>query len=154
MKIAPLALKHPLAPDNAPLFARDIVASTARITGDVLDYSPGSLAVVDRILEGMGGQGVTVDKVAETLFGFGCYAGEVFVHHAGGRWIKTPEQWLAAVGMRICVELPAQNRLCNPISKAFKRLEYGEADSLAYFYDAFSRPKDPPNHPLQPTGGA
>ena len=101
MKIRPLALKHPLAPDNAPLFARDIVASTARITGDVLDYSPGSLAVVDRILEGMGGQGVTVDKVAETLFGFGCYAGEVFVHHAGGRWIKTPEQWLAAVGMRI-----------------------------------------------------
>ncbi len=145
MNIRPLKLKYEPTAENAPLFARDIVASTARITGDLLDYSVESLAIVDRILGDMRGQGVTVDQFAETLFGFGCYVGEVFVRHAGGRWIATPARWLSAIGMRICVELPAQKRLCSPIAKAFRRLENGEEDSLAYFYAVFSRPPDPPN---------
>jgi hypothetical protein len=79
--------------------------------------------------------------------------GEVFVRHAGGWWIATPERWLPPIRMRICVELPQQKRLCSPITRAFKRLENGEADSLAYFYVAFTRPAEPPNQSLQ-TGGA
>ena len=51
MKIRPLKLKYEPTADNDPLFARDVVASTARVTGDVLDYSVESLTVVDRILE-------------------------------------------------------------------------------------------------------
>jgi hypothetical protein len=102
----------------------------------------------------MRGKGVSIDQFAETLFGFGCYVGEVFVRHAAGRWIQTPEQWLAMIGMRICIELPGQKRLCNPIAKTFKRLENGEADSLAFFYAAFSRQTEPPNQPPQPTGEA
>jgi hypothetical protein len=99
-------------------------------------------------------QGVTVDQLAETLFAFGCYVGEVFVRHAAARWIETPEQWLSAIGMRICIELPDQKRLCSPISKAFKRLENGDEDSLAYFYAVFSQPPEPPPQSLQQTGGA
>jgi hypothetical protein len=148
MKIRPLKLKYEPTAENAPRFASDIVASVARITGDVLDYSVESLTVVDRILGDMRGRGVTVDQFAETLFGFGCYVGEVFVRHAAGRWIATPERWLPAIGMRICVELPEQKRLCSPITKAFKRLENGEEDSLAYFYVVFTQPPDPPNQEL------
>jgi hypothetical protein len=154
VKIRPLKLKYEPTPDNAPLFARDVVASTARITGDVLDYSVDSLVVVDRILQSMRAKGVSAEQFAETLFSFGCYVGEVFVRHAGGRWIQTPEQWLAATGMRVCIELPGQKRLCNPIAKTFKRLENGEADSLAFFYAAFSRPTAPPKQPLPEAGGA
>src|SRR6516225_5997167 len=91
MHIRSLNLKREVTPENAPAFAQDVVASAARITGDELDYSVASLEAVDRIIERIRAKGGTIDNYAETMFCFGCYVGEVFVRHAGGRWIATPE---------------------------------------------------------------
>jgi hypothetical protein len=140
MRIRSLNLKRDVTPDNAPAFARDIVASTARITGDTLDYSVASLGAVDRIIEGIRAGGGTVDQYAETMFCFGCYVGEVFVRHAGGRWVATPEGQLEVFGVRLVVELPPPGKLCNPIAKAFKRLHNGVEDHLPFVYAAFTQP--------------
>jgi hypothetical protein len=132
-------LKYEVTPDNAPAFAQDIFASSARITGDVLDYSVASLEAVDRIIEGIRSRGGTIDQYAETLFCFGCYVGEVFVRNAGGRWVVPTADQFKLLGMRIVIELPPHGQLCNPIAKAFKRLHNGIEDHLPYFYVAFTR---------------
>ena len=83
--------------------------------------------------------GCTEEQVAETLFGFGCYVGEVFVRHAGGRWRKASETPMAQVaGFSLVIEL-AKGCLCNPIAKVFKRLKNGEEDNIPYFYQVFSK---------------
>ncbi len=139
MRIRPLKLKRDVSPENAPLFAQDAVATTARITGDELDYSVASLAIVDRIIERIRSSGGTIDQYAETMFVFGCYVGEVFVRNASGRWVWTPEDSLRVLGMRIVLDLPQQKSLCNPIAKAFKRLHNGVEENLPFFYSAFTR---------------
>lgn len=133
-----LRLKYNPTPDNAPKFARDIAASAAEISGVELDYSIESLKAVDEIIEGMRQDGCTTDQIAETLFGFGCYVGEVFVRQAGGQWRNTAKTSMAQfAGVPLVVEL-GKETWCNPIGKVFKRLENGEGDSLPYFYQVFA----------------
>ncbi|MEU2985193.1 MULTISPECIES: hypothetical protein [Micromonospora] len=132
-----LRLKYAPVPENAARFAGDIVVSAAQVSGVHLDYTPDSLAAVDAILDGFRAEGLAAGQVAETLFGFGCYVGEVLTRHAGGRWRATAADELAVVGWPMVVELAGQG-WCNPIAKAFKRLENGPEDSLRYFYAVFA----------------
>ena len=133
-----LRLKYPPTVENAPKLAADMVASAAEISGVDLDYSVASLKAVDDIIEGMRQDGCTADQIGATLFGFGCYVGEVFVRHAGGQWRNTVATSMAkGAGFPLVVELGKES-LCNPIGKVFKRLENGEADSLPYFYQVFA----------------
>lgn len=133
-----LRLKYPPTVENAAKFAADIVASAAEISGVELDYSVASLEAVDEIVEGLRQDGCTSDQIAETLFGFGCYVGEVFVRHASGCWRNAAHTAIAQqVRFPLVIELDGA-RVCNPIGKTFKRLDNGETDSLAYFYRVFS----------------
>ncbi|TDC32979.1 hypothetical protein E1211_19895 [Micromonospora sp. 15K316] len=132
-----LRLKYAPVPENASRFAADIAASAAKVSGVQLDYTPDSLALVDSILDDFRADGLTGEQLAETLFGFGCYVGEVLTRHAGGRWRATAEDEQAVVGWPMLIEL-GERRWCNPIGKAFKRLENGPEDSLRYFYTVFS----------------
>jgi hypothetical protein len=133
-----LNLKYPPVPANAPKFAVDITAAAAKISGVQLDYSVASLQAVDDIIEGLRRDGCTSSQVGETLFGFGCYVGEVFVRHAGGRWRSGKE---SAHGVfhdaPLMVEL-ANGKWCNPVGKVFKRLDAGAENSLPYFYRVFA----------------
>lgn len=132
-----LRLKYAPVPGNAARFAGDIAASAAHVSGVQLDYTPDSLRLVDAIFDDLRADGVAGEQLAETLFGFGCYVGEVLARHAGGRWRATAEDEHALVGWPMLVELGEQ-RWCNPIGKAFKRLENGPEDSLWYFYTVFA----------------
>jgi len=133
-----LRLKYPPTVENAPKFAADMVGSAAEISGVDLDYSVASLKAVDDIVEGLWQDGCTPDQIAEALFGFGCYVGEVFVRYAGGKWRNAAETSMAKLaGFPLIIELGKES-LCNPIGKVFKRLENGEADSLPYFYQVFT----------------
>jgi hypothetical protein len=143
-----LRLKYVPIPANAPLFAADIVESTLDINGIELDYSPGSLPDVDRIIEGFRIEGLKPHQMGETLFCFGCYVGEVFVRHAGGAWRPTEATSMRDVaGGPFVVELPEGGhvRYVNPLDKVFKRLENGPEDDLPYFYRTFATP--PPGSP-------
>jgi hypothetical protein len=133
-----LRLEYPPTPENAPKLAEGIVVATADISGVDLDYSVVSLKAVDEIVEELRKEGCTSDQIAETLFGFGCYVGEVFVRQAGGKWRKAAETSMAKfAGFPLVVELEDES-ICNPIGKVFKRLENGEEDSLPYFYQVFT----------------
>lgn len=133
-----LNLKYEPVPEHAPAFAADIVDSSREVAGVRLDYTPDSLVAVDEILEGFRADGVTSNQVGETLFGFGCYVGEVFVRNAGGEWRRTEATPMRDVaGLAFVIELP-DGSYCNPMGKVFKRLDNGPVDSLAYFYRVFA----------------
>lgn len=127
-----LRLEYPPLPENMARFADDIVAAATRVSGAHLDRSVASLASVDEILGQMRADGVTSDRIGETLFGVGAYVGEVFVHHAAGRWVLDPR-----FGSMPVIALPG-GRLCNPIAKVMKRVDHGEVDSVPYFFQVFT----------------
>lgn len=141
-----LRLRYAPIATNAPLFAADIARSAFEVDRIDLDYRPGSLIDVDRIIEGFRREGLTPDQIGETLFGFGCYVGEVFVRNAGGVWRATEETSMHdAAGGPFLIELPhgGPARYVNPLDKVFKRLENGPEDDLPYFFRVFTMPVSP-----------
>ena len=136
-----LRLKYKPTPKNAPKFADDIVEAAVEISGVDLDYSVASLRDVDDIIEGFRQDGCSLKEIAETLFGFGCYVGEVFVERSGGRWRHADDTPMADMaGYFLVIEL-GEDDYCNPIGKVFKRFENGEEDNLPYFYKVFAKPR-------------
>jgi hypothetical protein len=136
-----LKLPFPPEPQYAPQFAGNIVRTSKAVSNLDLDYSIGSLRVVDDLIEGFRGQGAGAEQLGETLFCFGCYVGEVFVKNAGASWnetINTPMNGVA--GSPLVLKLP-NGMFCNPIDKVFKRLKNGSVDNLPYFYTVFSASK-------------
>lgn len=137
-------LKYDILPENAPLFAADIVATAKKNNGAVLDYSVKSLAIVDRIIGDFHKQGATVEEIAESVFGYGCYVGEVFVRNAGAAWRAATDDEIENIyGVPLILELDSDTT-ANPIGKVIKRLENGEEDNLPYFYKAFTEPGTTP----------
>ena len=133
-----LRLKYEAVPANAARFAADMVVSAREVSGVELDYSASSLRTVDSIIQDFRADGVTSDMVGETLFGFGCYVGEVFVRNRGGRWRLTAETPMRDfAGMPFVIELP-DGEWCNPMDKVVKRLDNGPEDDLPYFYRLFA----------------
>ena len=130
-----LNLKHDPIPENAHAFAADIAAAALKITGVELDYSRESLRTVDAVLEHLRSDGPPVDQFRETLFGFGCYVGEVMVRHANGRWdIPRSIEEKTFLGCPLLVRFP-DGRCANPILKVMRCYEEGEEHNLAFFYD-------------------
>ena len=75
--------------------------------------------------------------MGETVFLFGCYAGEVLARSLGGHWSEPGEQE-AAVGLSMPgVRVPA-GTFWNPIGKAIRLLENGPSDSLHYMWQVAS----------------
>jgi hypothetical protein len=134
-----LNLRYEPTPENASRFAADIVGVAQNVSGTALDYSVDSLKQVDDIIEGMRSEGCTTDQIAETLFGFGCYVGEVLVRRAGATWREAANTPMASfAGFPLVIHLRGDS-YCNPIAKAFKRLENGAEDSLPFFYAVFTK---------------
>ena len=135
-----LNLKYRPSLETMPLFASDIVKSAREVSGVALDYTASSLHEVDAILQSFADDGVGVEAVGATLFGFGCYVGEVFVRTTGGVWKQLAEddRLVRVLGWQFVVALPGDS-VCNPIGKVFKRLELGETENLPYFYSVFAK---------------
>jgi hypothetical protein len=136
-----LRLQHPPTPEFASRHAEIVVKAARDISGVELDYSPQSLDDVDRILRGFHAEGLRADQIGETVFSFGCYVGEVMVRRDRGLWKLASETNLPREhhdgNDAMVIELP-NGVVCNPIGKAFKLLERGEGESVAYFYQVFT----------------
>ena len=142
-----LHLKYETTPENASRFAADIVTSAREISEVALDYSPDSLATIDEIIESFRAEGLTARQIGETLFGFGCYVGEVFVRNASGKWRATegtPMQGSAGGPFVIELRVGSDVSFVNPLDKVFKRLQNGPEDDLPYFYRVFTTPSAEP----------
>src|SRR5438034_9898986 len=115
-----LNLKYPLELQFAPRFAADIVKVAWKVSHVELDYRPETLRDVDDIIESFRADRQSIQDVKETLFGFGCYVGEVLVRAAGGAWRENDEEHRKFMNAPFLVQLPS-GTICNPIGKAFKR---------------------------------
>ena len=124
-----------------PRHAQLAVDAARNVDGVDLDFSPNSLSEVDRIIGSFHAEGLSSDQVGETVFSFGCYVGEVFVHHHAGRWIIPKRSLLGFGGSdMMLVEMP-NGVVCNPIGKAFKLLEQGASESVRIFLSSNDQPK-------------
>lgn len=133
-----LRLRYPPTPEYAAQHADLCVQSARDVSGVVLDYSVESLELLDDIIEGFREDGVTANQVAETLFTFGCYVGEVFVRNCNGEWRNAEDTSFSQfAGFPIVVQLGPTN-FVNPIGKVFKRLENGKEDYLPSLYRVFA----------------
>ncbi|MBU8820423.1 hypothetical protein KL864_31595 [Mycolicibacterium goodii] len=130
-----LRLPAPPDPEHAAELAQRAVDAARNVSGVELDYSPASLSLVDGILEEFREPGS--DAVAETIFVFGCYVGEVLVRNAGYEWVNTPPE-AARYTFPLTIYRASTAGHANPIGKAFKRVDNGGTDSVAYFYSVFA----------------
>ena len=132
-----LKLQFSPIPENASTFADQIVQAARDVSKVELDYSQESLVLVDRILEDFIRDKLTPEQIGETLFGFGCYVGEVFVRNAGGIWKNTTETPMKSfAGVPIVIKMP-DGSIVNPVGKVFKCVENAEVGALPYFYHVF-----------------
>jgi hypothetical protein len=135
-----LRLPFPPAPEFMADHASHLVRAAETIEGERLDYEIASLGTVDRILGRFHDDHQDSRLIAETLFLFGAYIGEVIVRQADGSWIAPASHEPMGGGWPV-VRLD-RGGIVNPIGKAFKRVEYGPGDSITYFYDALVRSPD------------
>lgn len=134
-----LNLQFAPRPEYAVQHAESIVKAANKIDGVDLDFSPGSLEAVDRIVLEMRTEGVAMEQFGETLFSFGCYVGEVFVRNNDAKWFLTEETPMKGFAAAPMVVKLGPDRHCNPIDKVFKLLENGTEDSVVYFYQVFRK---------------
>ncbi len=131
-----IQLHYPATPENA----RDHAAIAVRLAHEQwdtdLDYSPHSLEPLDAAIDTMREDGKDGEEVAEVLFVFGCYLGEVLVRQLGGAWTATVRSALGGVSPWPMVVVLADGSAWDPIGKAYKRLELGDSEYLAAFFAA------------------
>jgi uncharacterized protein DUF6278 len=138
-----LRLMFPPTPEFAAKHAELMVRTAKEISGVDLDFTPGSLVAVDEIVEQFRQDGITEQQIGETLFGFGCYVGEVLVRQNGAVWRASEDTPMRdSAGFQMVVDLGSE-KFCNPIGKVFKRLKNGPEDSLPYFYQVFTQRDQP-----------
>jgi hypothetical protein len=120
-------------PESAAEIAELAVPWVLKNYGVQLDYGVSSLRQVDGIIDDLR-QTETFEALQPFLFSMGCYVGEVFVRHGGGRWRTAQDIGMAGVTTApIVVEMP-DGRGCNPVGKTYKRFQNGPADNIAWFY--------------------
>ena len=131
------ALRPPArpVPEHAAELAQSAAAAARNVDGIELNYTPASLALVDDILERFREPGS--DAVAETIFVFGCYIGEVMIRNAGYEWVDTPTELARHLGP-LTVYRASTDTHASPIWKAFKRVDNGDVDNIAYYYQIFT----------------
>jgi hypothetical protein len=112
-----------------------IVTKAAEISGVTLDYAVESLGDVERLLEVFHEAGDDPGLMAETVFRFGAYVGEVMVRNADAHWVLLPEDH--PLGAMWPMIETVDQQLVNPIGKVYKRIAYGQVDSVEYLYQAF-----------------
>lgn len=94
-----------------------------------LDYTPATLTELDDLIEGQFGPR-SADDNATLIVAMGCYVGEVLIHSHGGHWHAQEEFFHSP---SVVMEGKLQTRTY-PLSRVWKRFEYGSEHSLAVYY--------------------
>jgi hypothetical protein len=121
-ELLPIRLDIAPTPSTVLGYAQDAIRSMQKVYGIDMDYSPDSLAYVDRALREWRDGGATVEQVTKSLYALGSYAGEVVRELGHGRWMTPPEKQFGELdGLFLYVRLPG-NREWRPIALAFYNL--------------------------------
>ena len=133
-----IRLQYPATPENAREHAKIAVAVARDEWETVLDFTPGSLEALDAEIDSLRESGQDGEDVAEMLFVFGCYLGEVLVRNLGGAWVATARSALRALSPWPMVVVLKDGSAWDAIGKTYKRLELGDSEFLPAFYLAAS----------------
>jgi hypothetical protein len=138
-----IRLRYPATPENAADHAAIAVEVSREEFEAPLDYSPESLDALDSEIDSLREEGKDGEEVAEVLFVFGCYLGEVLVRHLGGEWVGTPRSRLRGVSpWPMVVALPDRSAW-DVIGKTYRRLELGDSEYLPAFFAAAASGRGP-----------
>lgn len=108
----------------------DEFCTLARDTyGLELDFSPGTLGQLDDLIDSQFGPG-SADQNANLIVAMGCYLGEVVIRSHGGAW-RADEEFFHSPA--VVVEGKLQTRTF-PLSRVWRRFEYGIEHSLVAYY--------------------
>ena len=94
-----------------------------------LDYSPDTLRQLEVLLCERFNPG-SADDNAALIVSMGCYVGEVILRSHGGRWQADEELFHSPA---VVIEGKLQTRTF-PLSRVWRRFEYGEGESLVNYY--------------------
>jgi len=133
-----IRLQYPATPENAREHAKIAVAVARDEWETVLDFTPGSLEALDAEIDSLRESGQDGEDVAEMLFVFGCYLGEVLVRNLGGAWVATARSALRSLSPWPMVVVLKDGSAWDAIGKTYKRLELGDSEFLPAFYLAAS----------------
>lgn len=125
--------RHSPVAKRGPRIAADVVMMAREGARVRLDYTPESLALVDRVIESIRRERPPAAAVTPTLLGFGAYVGEVLVREVGAAWVDFDAGQRDIFGQPFGIRT-SDGRVWNPLGKAIKRYENGMADSLRLFY--------------------
>lgn len=135
-----IKLRYPASPENARDHAQIAVLLAREEYESELDFSPQSLEMVDAHIDSLREEGLDGEGAAEALFVLGCYMGEVMIRHLAGSWVATTRSPLRGVSPWPMVVALADGSAWDPIGKAYKRLELGDAEYLPAFFAAAAKP--------------
>ena len=139
----PLAKKVPVFGTAEGL--REVAESTATSAqgtlGIQLDFTPGSLEVMDEAIDRFFEPGSPV--IAPTVMSFGAYLGEVVIRNLGGRWRPWASWEDAAV-----VEIGSVAEVY-PMRRMMKRMQEGPENSVKFWYETITKYRAP-GDPGQP----
>ncbi len=131
-----IPLRYPATPENASDHAALAIGVAQQQWDTELDYSSHSLESLDSAIDTMREEGRDGEEVAEVLFVFGCYLGEVLVRQLGGVWTATARSALRGVSPWPMVVVLPDGSAWDAIGKAYKRLELGDSEYLPAFFEA------------------
>jgi len=94
-----------------------------------LDFSPGTLGRLDDLIDSRFGPG-SADQNANLIVAMGCYLGEVVIRSHGGGW-RADEEFFHSPA--VVIEGKLQTRTF-PLSRVWRRFEYGIEHSLVAYY--------------------
>ena len=99
-----------------------------------LDYSPATLKQLEEVLREKFNPG-SADDNAALIVSMGCYVGEVIIRSHGGCWRADEELFHSPA---VVIEGKLQTRTF-PLSRVWRRFEYGEDQSLVNYYGEVRR---------------
>lgn len=99
-----------------------------------LDYTPDTFRRLEALMQESFGPGSADDHPA-LIVGMGCYVGEVLIRTFGGEWRANEEFFHSPA---VVIEGKLQTRTF-PLSRVWKRFEYGNKHSLTDYYGEVRR---------------
>jgi hypothetical protein len=124
---------NPPVTTYGPSLAAEIVTLVREEADILLDYSPSSLALVDRIIDGIARENLSPRAVTRLLLRLGAYTGEVLVRRAGGSWVEFDLTQRGIFDQPFGIRTP-DGQVWNPLGKVAERYEAGMHNSLSRFY--------------------
>lgn len=113
-------------------YADKAVTAAAEMADIQLDYSNGSVSLLDELLQEFHEQGAGGDLAERLSILFGSYLGETLRRDLGGEWLIPSEGPFEGMA---CLKVGED--LCSPPYRVYKRLQNGEEDDLVSWYKFF-----------------